>query len=144
MACICEYWFPASDAGAAMTVFFMPEASTCTACAPFHHSRLEGRADHVAVARHIEAGRGQREIAEHALSSGATCWKASGRVPTRRLPMSIRVRPSALISKLLDGGPTACEARLALSMRTCTAARMPPTSFLETTTAHPRHARRTD
>ena len=38
------------------------------------------------------------------------------------MPTSLNVRPSDPISRSLSGGPTACEARLALSMRTTTGA----------------------
>src|SRR5206468_4797630 len=59
-------------------------------------------------------------MAPSALSSFFTSWPSSGRRPSIFLPSLNQSRPAADISVLLFGGPTACEAVLALFSRTAT------------------------
>ncbi len=49
--------------------------------------------------------------------------------------MSRNLRPSEPISRSLSGGPTACDARLALSMRIVTADRLPLDEAMSTRAA---------
>src|SRR5262249_50108324 len=73
-------------------------------------------------------------MAPSELSSFFTSWPSSGRRASIFLPSLSQSRPAADISVLLFGGPTACDAALALFSRTATCATS-PRSFATSTRA---------